>query len=125
MLTQKRKLLELRKKRDNYLVRKTLDDLEKAAAGNDNVSTAHYPSAYTHVISIASTDGDDLKSDFSNYGTTVDLCSPGGSNAGGPSGLLSTTFSTGTYGNYDLMQGTSMASPVATGMAGLILSLNP
>jgi subtilisin family serine protease len=95
------------------------------AAGNENVSTPHYPSSYNNVISIASTDGNDVKSDFSNYGTTIDLCAPGGSNAGGPGGLLSTTFSTGTYGNYDLMQGTSMATPVASGMAGLILSVNP
>jgi len=96
-----------------------------AAAGNDNVSTLHYPSAYNHVISVASTDGNDEKSGFSNFGTTIDICSPGGSNTGGPSGLLSTTFNSSTYGNYDLMQGTSMATPVATGMAGLILSVNP
>jgi len=95
------------------------------AAGNENVSTTHYPSSYANVISVASTDGNDVKSDFSNYGSTVDLCAPGGSNAGGPSGLLSTTFSSGTMGNYDLMSGTSMATPVASGMAGLILSLNP
>jgi subtilisin family serine protease len=96
-----------------------------AAAGNDNITTPHYPSAYNNVISIASTDGNDIKSDFSNYGTTIDLCAPGGSNPGGPSGLLSTTYSSSTYGNYDLMQGTSMATPVASGLAGLILSVNP
>ncbi len=96
-----------------------------AAAGNDNVSSLHYPSAYANVISIASTNGNDVKSDFSNYGSTIDLCSPGGSNTSGPSGLLSTTFSTATYGNYDVMEGTSMATPVVSGLAGLILSLNP
>ena len=37
-----------------------------ASAGNDNVSSAHYPSGYNHVISVASTNEDDLKSDFSN-----------------------------------------------------------
>jgi subtilisin family serine protease len=96
-----------------------------AAAGNDNLSTLFYPASYDHVISIASTDGDDLKSSFSNYGSAIDLCSPGGYNQGGPPGLLSTTFSNGTYGYYALMSGTSMASPVASGMAGLILSVNP
>ncbi len=96
-----------------------------AAAGNDNNSVAHYPSAYNNVISVASTDGNDLKSDFSNFSSTVDICSPGGYNAGGPSGLLSTTFSSSNMGNYDLMAGTSMATPVASGLAGLILSLNP
>lgn len=96
-----------------------------AAAGNENITTAHYPSSYANVISIASTDYDDVKSDFSNYSTTVDLCSPGGSCSPGPAGLLSTTYSSATFGNYDLMEGTSMASPVAAGLAGLILSINP
>ena len=96
-----------------------------AAAGNDNVSTPHYPSAYTNVISVASTDFDDVKSDFSNFATSVDVCAPGGSASGGPSGLLSTTFSSDNFGNYDLMSGTSMASPMVSGLAGLILSINP
>lgn len=96
-----------------------------AAAGNENVSAPHYPSGYDNVISVASTDGNDIKSGFSNYGTTVDLCAPGGSNPGGPSGLLSTSSVSTLYGKYELMSGTSMASPVAAGLAGLILSLNP
>ena len=32
---------------------------------------------------------------------------------------------TGVEGNYDIMQGTSMACPVASGLAGLVLSKNP
>ncbi len=96
-----------------------------ASAGNDNVSTPHYPSGYNNVISIASTNSDDQKTDFSNYGTAVDLCAPGGYSSPGPTGLLSTTYSQGTYGYYDLMYGTSMATPVAAGLAGLIKSLNP
>jgi len=95
-----------------------------AAAGNDNVSTPHYPSAYANVISVASTDFNDLKSDFSNFATSVDVCAPGGSAQGGPAGLLSTTYSTATFGNYDLMSGTSMASPIVAGLAGLVLSIN-
>jgi subtilisin family serine protease len=96
-----------------------------AAAGNDNVSTAHYPSAYNNVISVAATDSDDTKAWFSNFGTTVDVSAPGGSGIPGPGGLMSTTFNQNTYGYYDLMSGTSMASPVAAGLAGLILSINP
>ena len=96
-----------------------------AAAGNDNVSSPHYPSAYNNVISVASTDFSDVKSDFSNYATSIDVCAPGGAAAGGPAGLLSTTFNSATFGNYDLMQGTSMASPMVAGLCGLILSINP
>lgn len=96
-----------------------------AAAGNDNVSTPHYPSAFQNVISVASIDWNDVKSDFSNYSNTVDVSAPGGVASPGPSGVLSTTYSSGTYGNYDSYIGTSMASPVAAGLAGLILSVNP
>lgn len=96
-----------------------------AAAGNDDLSTAHYPSAYSHVISVASINADDAKTDFSNYGTTVDVSAPGGYGIPGPQGLLSTTYSSGTYGKYDLMAGTSMACPMVSGLCGLILSMNP
>ncbi|HPG33276.1 MAG TPA: S8 family serine peptidase [Lentimicrobium sp.] len=95
------------------------------AAGNDNVTTPHYPSAYANVISVASTDWNDAKSDFSNYSTTVDVSAPGGVSSPGPAGLLSTTFNASNYGNYDLSQGTSMSTPVAAGLAGLVLSINP
>ena len=96
-----------------------------AASGNDNVSTQHYPSGYNHVISVSATDSDDKKAWFSNYGTSIDISAPGGSAVGGPDGLMSTTFNKTAYGYYDLMSGTSMASPVAAGLAGLILSINP
>lgn len=97
-----------------------------AAAGNDNVSTPHYPSAYNHVISVASTNENDVKTDFSNYGATVDVCAPGGYGTTGPSGLLSSTYEfTTTFGYYNLYFGTSMACPVAAGLCGLIFSVNP
>jgi len=97
-----------------------------AAAGNDNVNTPHYPSAYNHVISVASTNENDVKTDFSNFGTTVDVCSPGGYGTTGPSGLLSSTYElTTTFGYYNLYYGTSMACPVAAGLCGLIFSVNP
>lgn len=96
-----------------------------AAAGNDNVSTPHYPSAYQNVISIASIDYNDQKSDFSNFSTTVDLSSPGGIASPGPDGVLSSVWNETSLGNYEAYIGTSMASPVAAGLAALVLSVNP
>ncbi len=96
-----------------------------AAAGNENVSTPHYPSSYDHVISVASTDENDSKSDFSNYSELVDVSAPGGSGTGGPSGLLSSTWDQTSLGYYDTYQGTSMACPMVAGLCSLILSLNP
>ncbi|HLN53098.1 MAG TPA: S8 family serine peptidase [Lentimicrobium sp.] len=96
-----------------------------AAAGNENTGSPHYPSAYENVISVASVDWNDVKSDFSNFSTTVDISAPGGIGNPGPLGLLSTTFSNNTLGYYDAYEGTSMACPVVSGVAGLILSVNP
>lgn len=84
------------------------------AAGNDASSDPHYPSAYDNVVSVAATTSSDIKSSFSNYGTTVYVSAPGSS-------ILSTAYSN-TYASWD---GTSMASPVAAGVAGLIWANNP
>lgn len=96
-----------------------------AAAGNDNSSSAHYPSAYQNVISVASINYNDIKSSFSNYGFSVDISSPGGSSTPGPNGVLSTYYNETSMGFYDYIFGTSMASPVAAGLGGLVLSVNP
>lgn len=84
------------------------------AAGNENSPDPHYPSAYDNALSVAATTSSDLKSSFSNYGTTVDVSAPGSS-------ILSTAYSN-TYASWN---GTSMASPVAAGTAGLIWAHNP
>jgi subtilisin family serine protease/PKD repeat protein len=82
-----------------------------AAAGNDGVSTQFYPAAYNNVVSVASTAQNDQKSGFSQYGTWIDISAPG-------SNILSTNESTG-YAN---SSGTSMASPLVSGLVGLIKS---
>ena len=85
-----------------------------AAAGNDNLSTMTYPSGYNHVISVAASSSNDTKAGFSNYGSWVDITAPG-------QNIYSTTVGA-SYGN---KSGTSMASPMVAGLAGLMLSLNP
>jgi PKD repeat protein len=85
-----------------------------AAAGNDNVSSVFYPAGYPEVISVASTTFGDSKSSFSNYGSWIDISAPG-----------SAIYSTVPGGGYQIKQGTSMASPMVAGLAGLMLSLNP
>lgn len=95
-----------------------------AAAGNDGVTTVSYPAGYENVICVGSVDNGDTRSSFSNYnGTTtwVDIASPGGYSNGG---LLNTVY-TASGNNYAKMGGTSMATPFAAGLAGLMLSINP
>lgn len=84
------------------------------AAGNNGALQAFYPAAYEGVISVASTTDKDRQSGFSNYHPSVDVSAPG-------SNILSTVVD----GKYDLMSGTSMASPVAAGVAALIVANFP
>jgi len=103
-----------------------------AGAGNDNVDidvTPFYPCSIEGVVGVASTNQQDQKSDFSNYGAkNVDVSAPGGN--GAPEWtLLSTSFyvpNDPSFGDpYGLAAGTSMATPVVAGTAALIRAFNP
>jgi subtilisin family serine protease len=82
-----------------------------AAAGNNNSSIDHFPSGYSKVLSVASTDQGDVKSSFSNYGYSVDVTAPGDA-----------IYSTWQNNTYKYADGTSMASPLVSGLAGLVFS---
>ena len=99
------------------------------AAGNDNTSMTHYPSAYTNAVAVTATNYLDEKADYSNYGSYVDIAAPGGdgndnNGDGYMDGVLQNTFS-GTSEGYYFFTGTSMATPHVAGIAAAMFAVNP
>lgn len=85
-----------------------------AAAGNNGVQTSVYPGAFKNVIDVASTDNNDIQSNFSNYGAPpVWLAAPG-------EGIV-TTY---PFGTYAAGWGTSFSAPLVTGTAALMVGMN-
>lgn len=94
------------------------DILFVAAAGNSSVNNdrqPHFPSSYPNVLAVAALDRHDQLAKFSNYGVkSVAIAAPGVD-------ILSTWL-----GNaYEEKSGTSMATPVVSGVAALIVAENP
>ena len=85
-----------------------------AAAGNDGDSTVSYPAGYTQVVSVAATDSNDAKASFSNTNADVEVAAPGVD-------ILSTI----PGGQYATLSGTSMATPHASGVTGVLWQLFP
>ena len=95
-----------------------LGSLVVAAAGNSNIehSAAYqdYPADADNAFCVTSTDQNDIKAYFSDFGAPIDISAPG-------------VNIRSTWGNnsYYSTQGTSMSSPIVAGVAALVKSLHP
>lgn len=85
-----------------------------AASGNESSGQPSYPCSYSGVLSVAATDSYNREADFTNYGETVDISAPGVN--------ILATLPDNDYGS---MSGTSMATPVTSGVAALTLLAHP
>ncbi|TDW21642.1 S8 family serine peptidase [Kribbella kalugense] len=87
-----------------------------AAAGNDGTDVVQYPAAFYGVIAVGATSPGGVKTDFSSYGSWVDLAAPGfnilttGARSLTPAGKAPYWFCTGT----------SCSAPIVAGVAALV-----
>jgi serine protease len=81
-----------------------------AGAGNEGRDSEQFPASFDGVMSVAALEKDDKRSYFSNYHTSVDVSAPGYE-----------IYSTVPGNWYDFLNGTSMASPIAAGVAALVI----
>ena len=84
-----------------------------AAAGNAGTPDVTFPAAYPGVVGVTATDQTDERYSWSSYGGWVTLAAPGCS------------IATGAGGTYADFCGTSSATALVSGLAGLIRSYAP
>lgn len=106
---------ETETERDVVRTASKLGVLIVAGAGNSTDLNDEYPIIYDNyqeVLFVGATDEADTVSSFSSFGTTVGVFAPG----------RAITCAV-PYDKYAPMTGTSMSSPIATGIAGLLWSV--
>jgi len=100
----------------------SLGSLVIAGAGNNGIEhtpgNAWFPSDADNAMSVAATDSDDNKAGFSDFGLPIDIAAPGVN-------IRSTYYNSQGENSYQASSGTSMASPVASGVAALVKTLHP
>ena len=84
------------------------------ASGNTSSQQVSYPSSLPNVVAVGAIDQSYARADFSNFGDTLEVVAPG-------VGIYSTTLNN----LYNTKDGTSFAAPQVSGIAALILSVNP
>jgi serine protease len=105
-------------------VQKAVDDVSAkgvlvvVGAGNDQTDALGYsPAGCRGVLSVAATNRAGRRADYSNFGSSVALAAPGGESSG------PLVFS--SVDGQQLRSGTSFSAPQVSGVASLMMGLNP
>jgi hypothetical protein len=93
-----------------------------SSVGNNN-SAITYPAKYFSTIAVGSSTKFNTRSTFSNFGPQIEFLAPGGSDFSNnnPDNIITTSSS----GSYHFKTGTSLAAPIVSGAASLLLSYKP
>ena len=79
-----------------------------AAMGNEGSTVPMYPAGFDRLLAVGAVNKDNTRAAFSNYGANVDIVAPGVA-----------CYSAYLGGKFRKMEGTSMATPIITGMLTL------
>jgi serine protease len=103
-----------------------------AAAGNEGRASLSFPGNCESVITVVATQALGDRASYSNYGQGTLLAAPGGEfNIGSTEapdsrgGIISTSVDAANVQSYRLSEGTSMATPVVSGVVALMYSMQP
>ncbi len=102
------------------------------AAGNDGLNIDGDEASIPEVIAVGATNKDNLVTNYSNYGTNLDIVAPGGEYLGittldpsGSSGIASIEENYLLYNDSNGFVGTSAAAPIVSGIIAMMLEKNP
>lgn len=99
------------------------------ATGNQGKENNNDESMIDSVIGVGSSDEENLRAIYSNFGNGLDVVAPGGYNLG-----ITTTYDSNNLNHisdfmkaedYDKFQGTSASAPIVSGAIALLLEKNP
>lgn len=117
---------------DQALVNQVLarGSLVVASAGNDDgIADNQVPGACLGLSTVAATGPYGDRAPYSNFAFGIDISAPGGDQTFGTAAEVLSTFNLGTTSpaefGYHYYQGTSQAAPQVSGVASLMLSVNP